>query len=526
MERQLAELEAPCGSGAGGGGGAVGVSAAAAAAAAQREDGAAAAAAAVGGGEGLGVLQLAAQQRQQPSTPATAQRRQQQQAAATAQRPPASGRRPALGVAATSTPGRATRRAAGGQQQQQQQQQQQNQQTPKEQQQPGASGRGDGVAAAAAGGNASKPPAATGAAAGASPHVGYGLGANASVLACRADWLLHRGRHEECYALTARALERDPYAAECLPAHLAAALALGRKNELFLRAHRLVEEHPDRALSWFAVGCYYMAARHFEAARRHFSKATALDRNSAPAWVGFGHAFAAQDESDQALAAYRAAARLFPGLHTPVLGMGMEYARMNNLGLAERLFRAAHELCPEDARVCHEIGALEYRNGRYASAERWLTAALACGGGGGVGSGDGGVGGIGVGVGSGFGSAGAEATLLALGHARRKQGDYTGALEAYRAALALEPNAASTHAAIAFALQLSGDAAGAVREYHVALGLRPDDAFSQEMLGEALREECARGAAALEAGGGDGGEDEDELLMLEPGGDVAMMGGA
>ncbi len=30
------------------------------------------------------------------------------------------------------------------------------------------------------------------------------------------------------------------------------------------------------------------------------------------------------------MAAYRTAARLFPGLHMPLLGMGMEYQRMNN----------------------------------------------------------------------------------------------------------------------------------------------------------------------------------------------------
>ena len=60
-----------------------------------------------------------------------------------------------------------------------------------------------------------------------------------------------------------------------------------------------MEEHPDRAVSWFAVGCYYMCAQQYEAARRYFGKATALDRGFAPAWVAFGHAFAAQDESDQ-----------------------------------------------------------------------------------------------------------------------------------------------------------------------------------------------------------------------------------
>ena len=34
-------------------------------------------------------------------------------------------------------------------------------------------------------------------------------------------------------------------------------------------------------------------------ARRYFGKATTLDPNFAPGWMGFGHAFAAQDERDQ-----------------------------------------------------------------------------------------------------------------------------------------------------------------------------------------------------------------------------------
>ena len=38
------------------------------------------------------------------------------------------------------------------------------------------------------------------------------------------------------------------------------------------------------------------------------------------------------------MAAYRTAHRLFPGLHAPLMGMGQEYQRMNNLGLAEQCF--------------------------------------------------------------------------------------------------------------------------------------------------------------------------------------------
>ena len=62
---------------------------------------------------------------------------------------------------------------------------------------------------------------------------------------------------------------------------------------------RLVQEYPERALSWFAVGCYYLCTQQFESARMYFGKATTLESSFAPAWIGFGNAFAAQDESDQ-----------------------------------------------------------------------------------------------------------------------------------------------------------------------------------------------------------------------------------
>ena len=64
-------------------------------------------------------------------------------------------------------------------------------------------------------------------------------------------------------------------------------------------AHRLAKEYPERAVSWFGIGCYYMCIGRHTDARRYFGKATALDPAFSPAWLGFGHAFAAQDESDQ-----------------------------------------------------------------------------------------------------------------------------------------------------------------------------------------------------------------------------------
>ena len=48
------------------------------------------------------------------------------------------------------------------------------------------------------------------------------------------------------------------------------------------------------AVSWYAVGCYYYLIGKFDPARRYFSKATNIDGQLGPAWLAFGHSFAAQ----------------------------------------------------------------------------------------------------------------------------------------------------------------------------------------------------------------------------------------
>ncbi|KAL6552593.1 Cell division cycle protein 16 [Orobanche hederae] len=50
------------------------------------------------------------------------------------------------------------------------------------------------------------------------------------------------------------------------------------------------------------------------------SKATRLDGTFAPGWIGYGNAYAAQVEGDQAMSAYRTAARLFPGRDAEICG--------------------------------------------------------------------------------------------------------------------------------------------------------------------------------------------------------------
>jgi len=48
-------------------------------------------------------------------------------------------------------------------------------------------------------------------------------------------------------------------------------------------------------------------------ARRYLTKATVLDRLFGPAWLAFGHSFAAENEHDQAMSAYFKASQLMKG---------------------------------------------------------------------------------------------------------------------------------------------------------------------------------------------------------------------
>lgn len=203
------------------------------------------------------------------------------------------------------------------------------------------------------------------------------LRGNADVETAVAELLYERGDAAGAYEATQGVLSRDPFHLGCIPTHVAAALALKKRNELFKRGHQLVEEYPNRAVSWFAVGSYYHCAGQHDAARRHFSKATQLEEGFLPAWLGFGHSFAAREESDQAMAAYRTASRLFPGNHLPLLCIGVEYSRTSNLQLAEQFLRQAAKLCPADPLVSNELGVLAYRQRDFGGAEAHFQTALA-----------------------------------------------------------------------------------------------------------------------------------------------------
>ncbi|KAG5190080.1 hypothetical protein JKP88DRAFT_299695 [Tribonema minus] len=324
-----------------------------------------------------------------------------------------------------------------------------------------------------------------------------GLGASTDVLAAKADYLYHRADYlyhryqdKEALQLCRTVLARDLHNAAVMPAYAACLLEARDKAQLFFTANTLAEEAPGTALALHVLGCYHLLIARWEAAWRLFHKAAQQDSSSALYWVGMGNAAAAQDDSDRAVGAYRAATRACAGSYYPHLYMGMEYLRTNNLGLAGHFLDAARALCrppprappplpppplaeeapppPEDEDedvdplLLNEMGVLAYRRrvlrellplllplvnacvgrrGDDARAAALFAAAAA---------------------GPARGAAW-EPVLANLGHTLRRLGRHAEAARAFERALTLCPTAPSTLTALGFTRHLMGDLDAAVR---------------------------------------------------------------
>lgn len=205
----------------------------------------------------------------------------------------------------------------------------------------------------------------------------YNLTQNPDIQLARAEILFTTSHYPSALALTTSILSSDPYNFACLPLHLALLYQLNHTNALFALAHDLADTHPHEPCTWLAVGTYYLLTNRVPEARSYFSKSSLLDPHFGPAWIGFAHTFAAEGESDQAIAAYSTAARLFQGTHLPQLFLGMQELALDNLVVAREYLTAAYALCGDgDPAVIHELGVVAYKEEDYESAIRHFGLAL------------------------------------------------------------------------------------------------------------------------------------------------------
>ncbi|KAK8854947.1 hypothetical protein IAR55_003686 [Kwoniella newhampshirensis] len=300
----------------------------------------------------------------------------------------------------------------------------------------------------------------------------YGLGENCDVLVGLADELYGKYKWEECFVVTSKILARIPGHPTALPLHLACMHHIHRlRSSLFMLAHDLVEQDPQAATTWYAVGLWYFSGKRWAEARRYFSKANLIDSRFAPAWIAFAHSFAYEGEHDHAITAYSTSARLFQGSHLPLLFIGMEHLQLSASHLAEEYFRAAEVINASDPLLLNELGVVAYNKEDYEQAASYFRKALRAS----------------------WDMQGVKSiwavTYCNLGHAYRNIKNYDRAEHNYRQCMRLDPTNATAYASLGMIWQLRGDIREAIKVYHQALSLGSQDPMGTVLLEMGLREQ-------------------------------------
>lgn len=313
----------------------------------------------------------------------------------------------------------------------------------------------------------------------------YQLGKNADILLSKAELLFTSSRLQDAVDLTTQILSVDPYNFACVPLHLALLAQLGHTHALFSLSHDLADTHPGEPCTWLAVGTYYLSMNRIPEARSYFSKASLMDPHFGAAWIGFAHTFAAEGESDQAIAAYSTAARLFQGTHLPQLFLGMQEIALGNLTIAREYLTAAWSLCDRDPLLINEIGVVAYLEENFESAVRHFELALH------------------IAEDNGAPANQYSSTRLNLAHALRKSEDFQGALDQYDEVIRLGLRDAGVFGSKGLVLLELDQPFEATVALHEALALSPQDPIASDLLARALSQ--------LEDVGVLGGADEQDL---------------
>ncbi|EDW14634.1 cell division cycle protein 16 homolog [Drosophila mojavensis] len=295
------------------------------------------------------------------------------------------------------------------------------------------------------------------------------------LLAAEAEKCFYDCDYKQCLKILNSLLKVDPFHNNALTIQIACLVENGDFNKLFYVAHKLVDRYPDKAISWYAVGCYYDMIGKSDPARRYLSKATSLDRLYGPAWLAYGHSFANENEHEQAMAAYFKATQLMRGCHLPLLYIGVECGLTKNLELAEKFFLQAMTIAPMDVYVLHELGVIKYEYEYFDGAATIFQCTVdivrqrAKANNEEV-------------------SARWEPLFINLGHSYRKIQKFEDALYNFQFALMLKPQSGNTYTAIGFIHALLGNLDEAIEYFHKSLALNRDCIVTSTILKDCIED--------------------------------------
>ncbi|KAI8340121.1 hypothetical protein BC941DRAFT_348821 [Chlamydoabsidia padenii] len=279
----------------------------------------------------------------------------------------------------------------------------------------------------------------------------YRLTNSLDVMQSAAETFLSERKYEDCLKICEKIRKVDVLYRRCIPTYLSCLYELKRKTELYELAQDLVDRMNADAVTWYAVGTYYMCIQQYNEAKQYFNQSTKLDSHFEAAWLGLGHAFAAERDYEDAISAYQACSNLVPGSHLPYMYIGIQCMEQDNMVDSFKYLTKSMERCDNDPVLYIEFGVYHYHVEEYqqslASLEKALTLSKENK--------------------QTPSSPIWEKIWANMGHAHRRLQEYDDSLRCYKLALSMNPQNSNVHAGLGLIYHYYGDHSKAIYQYNL-----------------------------------------------------------
>jgi tetratricopeptide (TPR) repeat protein len=212
---------------------------------------------------------------------------------------------------------------------------------------------------------------------------------------------------------------------------------------------KYLAKRPDSPLALSNLGAAYARAGRFKDAVAQYSRALKLQPGNLPLELNLGLAYYKTGQIDRAAAIFAKVHRAAPAEKQPILLLADSWLAMGKYKEVDALLTPIHESNPDDLAITYMLGTALVRNGDVLRGQVVIDRILR--------NGD-----------------SAEARLL-LGVTKLNVHDYPAALADLAKAVELKPNLPDVYAFYGQALQATGDPAAAVEAYRKALAANPNN---------------------------------------------------
>lgn len=145
---------------------------------------------------------------------------------------------------------------------------------------------------------------------------------------------------------------------------------------LYSLSHKLINLFPEDEHSFFTIGSYYWCINKLDLAQRFLRRSLKYNRHFSEAWILLGHIYSANEETEQALAAYRTAIRLLPNHKLPLICLSKELQHSGNYWLAAHMLQSAIAIDPSDLLILNEMALIAVKMGNLHHGEQILKKAI------------------------------------------------------------------------------------------------------------------------------------------------------